>query len=175
MSFVSSKGNILCRLIKIELYKIFAIINRAIKGLHCISWTLRNKFRAISIKIHKLHSGKCIRKCCLQNVNHFVQDSMYWVKIFQYLLSDRSMRAAGTPNATGKQSPPKHWTCAVKGENKPSVRYKYTTVNILQNTHNRHPIACLPGKLWGVYCGFKVWSLFDVSHYIAVFSIVNFF
>ena len=37
MSFVSSKGNILCRLIKIELYKIFAIINRAIKGLHCIA------------------------------------------------------------------------------------------------------------------------------------------
>ena len=36
MSFVSSKGNILCRLINIELYKIFAIINRAIKGLHCI-------------------------------------------------------------------------------------------------------------------------------------------
>ena len=36
MSFVSSKGNILCRLIKIELYKIFTIINRAIKGLHCI-------------------------------------------------------------------------------------------------------------------------------------------
>ena len=33
MSFVSSKGNILCRLVKIELYKIFAIINRAIKGL----------------------------------------------------------------------------------------------------------------------------------------------
>ena len=38
MSFVSSKGNILCRLIKIELYKIFAIINRAIKGLHCIGF-----------------------------------------------------------------------------------------------------------------------------------------
>ena len=36
MSFVSSKGNTLCRFIKIELYKIFAIINRAIKGLHCI-------------------------------------------------------------------------------------------------------------------------------------------
>ena len=36
MSFVSSKGNILCRL-KIELYKIFAIINRAIKSLHCNS------------------------------------------------------------------------------------------------------------------------------------------
>ena len=33
---MSSKGNILCRLIKFELYKIFAIINRAIKGLHCI-------------------------------------------------------------------------------------------------------------------------------------------
>ena len=37
VSFVSSKGNILCRLIKIELFKIFAIINRAIKGLHCMS------------------------------------------------------------------------------------------------------------------------------------------
>ena len=36
MSFVSSKGNIFCRLSNIELYKIFAIINRAIKGLHCI-------------------------------------------------------------------------------------------------------------------------------------------
>ena len=36
MSFVSSKGNILCRLVNIELYKIFAIINRALKGLHCI-------------------------------------------------------------------------------------------------------------------------------------------
>ena len=35
MSFVSSKGNILCRLIKIELYKIFTIINCVIKGLHC--------------------------------------------------------------------------------------------------------------------------------------------
>ena len=35
VSFVSSKGNILCRLVKIELYKIFAMINRAIKGLHC--------------------------------------------------------------------------------------------------------------------------------------------
>ena len=43
MSFVSSKGNILCRLIKIELYKIFAIINRAIKGLHCISIYIRPK------------------------------------------------------------------------------------------------------------------------------------
>ena len=37
VSFVSSKGNILCRLIIIELYEIFAQINRAIKGLHCIS------------------------------------------------------------------------------------------------------------------------------------------
>ena len=36
VSFVSSNGNILCRLVKIELYKIFAIIIRAIKGLHCI-------------------------------------------------------------------------------------------------------------------------------------------
>ena len=36
MSFMSSKGNILCRLINLELYKIFAILNRAIKGLHCM-------------------------------------------------------------------------------------------------------------------------------------------
>ena len=36
MSFVSSKGNILCGLTNTELYKIFAILNRAIKGLHCI-------------------------------------------------------------------------------------------------------------------------------------------
>ena len=36
VSFVSSKGNILCRLVKIEPHKIFAIINRAIKGLHCM-------------------------------------------------------------------------------------------------------------------------------------------
>ena len=36
MSFVSSKDNILCRLINMELYEIFAMINRAIKGLHCI-------------------------------------------------------------------------------------------------------------------------------------------
>ena len=36
MSFVSSKGNILCKLINIDLYEILAIINRAIKGLHCI-------------------------------------------------------------------------------------------------------------------------------------------
>ena len=36
VSFVSSMDNILYRLINMELYKIFAIINRAIKGLHCI-------------------------------------------------------------------------------------------------------------------------------------------
>ena len=40
MSFVSSKGNILCRLIKIELYKIFAIINRAIKGSTVYVYTI---------------------------------------------------------------------------------------------------------------------------------------
>ena len=55
MSFVSSKGNIFCRLIKIELYKIFAIINRAIKGLHCTShyrfvWELNDTSSAASTK-----------------------------------------------------------------------------------------------------------------------------
>ena len=54
MSFLSSKGNILCRLIKIELYKIFAIINRAIKGLHCmnVSWLneLSSSVRALRMQ-----------------------------------------------------------------------------------------------------------------------------
>ena len=45
MFFVSSKGNILCRLVKIELYKIFAIINRAIKGLHCNSLWSGGRFK----------------------------------------------------------------------------------------------------------------------------------
>ena len=45
VSFVSSKGNIFCWLIKIELYKIFAIINRAIKGLHCNSYLLSSQSR----------------------------------------------------------------------------------------------------------------------------------
>ena len=61
MSFVSSKGNILCRLIKIELYKIFAIINRAIKGLHCItnlSFT-EGIFPAELLKLHKFYH--CIK------------------------------------------------------------------------------------------------------------------
>ena len=53
MSFVSSKGNILCRLIKIELYKIFAIINRAIKGLHCIYPNTKSCSKWISQNIHK--------------------------------------------------------------------------------------------------------------------------
>ena len=46
MSFVSSKGNILYRLINIELYKILAIINRAIKGLHCTPYSspLRTRY-----------------------------------------------------------------------------------------------------------------------------------
>ena len=51
MSFMSSKGNILCRLIKIELYKIFAIINRAIKGLHCTGFT-EYKFGCMCSVLH---------------------------------------------------------------------------------------------------------------------------
>ena len=52
MSFVSSKGNILCRLIKIELYKIFAIINRAIKGLHCTCWKPGSISLCVVMKYH---------------------------------------------------------------------------------------------------------------------------
>ena len=43
MSFVSSKDNILCRLINMELYKIFAITNRAIKGLHCTCYAVQRE------------------------------------------------------------------------------------------------------------------------------------
>ena len=55
VSFVSSKGNILCGLVKIELYKIFAIINRAIKGLHCmyILMMLASYF----LKYFSIHQG----------------------------------------------------------------------------------------------------------------------
>ena len=77
--FVSSKGNILCRLVKIELYKIFAIINRAIKGLHCtIIWTsagisligpLKANFSDILIEIQtfwfkKIRLKMLSVKCC---------------------------------------------------------------------------------------------------------------
>ena len=62
MSFVSSKGNIFCRLIKIELYKIFAIINRAIKGLHCIVRSLRGltqygRFGVCEVYVTQLKGG----------------------------------------------------------------------------------------------------------------------
>ena len=61
MSFVSSKGNILCRLIKIELYKIFAIINRAIKGLHC---------NDDNEKMHPHFTSQfCVPMRCMQTLN----------------------------------------------------------------------------------------------------------
>ena len=64
VSFVSSKGNILCRLINIELYKILAIINRAIKGLHCIlfnfdSTTYTNTLIQIQIRSTKYICWNC--------------------------------------------------------------------------------------------------------------------
>ena len=54
MSFVSSKGNILCRLINIELYKIFALINRAIKGLYCTLWHLCDGPFALKVDRHAI-------------------------------------------------------------------------------------------------------------------------
>ena len=59
----------MCRLIKIELYKIFTIINRAIKGLHCTSILIpvqvleesldKSMFSTTSLKYvfidHKMH------------------------------------------------------------------------------------------------------------------------
>ena len=59
MSFVSSKGNILCRLIKIELSKILTIINRVIKGLHC------NCTCHISLEIYMFLACNATSKMCL--------------------------------------------------------------------------------------------------------------
>ena len=47
MSFVSSKGNILCKLINMEPYKIFAIINRAINCKKNIHWNLFPHFGTV--------------------------------------------------------------------------------------------------------------------------------
>ena len=58
MSFVSSKGNILCRLINIELYKIFAIINRTIKDLHCIYIRESNWSPLVYIMVWRLIGAK---------------------------------------------------------------------------------------------------------------------
>ena len=71
MSFVSSKGNILCRLINIELYKIFAIINRVIKGspLYSHNTVARPKNNiAMSSPGSKLKSGHNIRRTILFSV-----------------------------------------------------------------------------------------------------------
>ena len=57
----SSKGNILCRLINIELYKIFAIINRAIKGLHCICMKSCCRSKKIIIHTQNWHLISCPR------------------------------------------------------------------------------------------------------------------
>ena len=71
MSFVSSKGNILCRLVKIELYEIFAIINRAIKGLHCtLVRTLHNTLATTKYFLAKVVNG-CEIKEVLQKTYKF--------------------------------------------------------------------------------------------------------
>ena len=33
--------------------------------------------------------------------------------------------------------------------------YSYDSINFLQNTRNRHPIAWHKGKIWGVFCVFE--------------------
>ena len=74
VSFVSSKGNILCRLIKIELYKIFAIINRAIKGLHCSQ----------GISSHVIHQVLLVYSIhCTRRVEHKSLCVLSWIiKLF---------------------------------------------------------------------------------------------
>ena len=79
VSFVSSKGNILCRLVKIELYKIFAIINRAIKGLHCTiicQWDLdrglKGVYNTLRPRQNGHHFADDIFKCILLNENAWI-------------------------------------------------------------------------------------------------------
>ena len=68
---MSSKGNILCRLIKIELYKIFAIINRAIKGLHCICEKIDRIIMAphcfFSFRDRQRNTGMISCRVCLED------------------------------------------------------------------------------------------------------------
>ena len=71
MSFVSSKGNILCRLIKIELYKIFAIINRAIKGLHC---NLLSVMLCDAVILYQTSANISIRPCFYQTESTWSMD-----------------------------------------------------------------------------------------------------
>ena len=63
---MSSKGNILCRLINVELYKIFAITNRTIKGLHCI------------------HISYHILEFVLQKKIRFTMEQLYMLPILYY-------------------------------------------------------------------------------------------
>ena len=94
MSFVSSKGNILCRLIKIELYKIFAIINRAIKsagctkiiqsntvetllkGLHCI--TLDNFSASGTLPLLKVMFMICVIGFVIESLHSFMCFGCIW-------------------------------------------------------------------------------------------------
>ena len=74
MSFLSSKGNILCRLIKIELYKIFAIINRAIKGLHCMNVSWLNELSS-SVRVLRMRG----------NTHTYLTTPSWWLRILRCL------------------------------------------------------------------------------------------
>ena len=78
MSFVSSKGNILCRLIKIELYKIFAIINRAIKGLHCIIWFEHYGYPQYFIQNHRW--GIFVLRSVISYSDFDISVALYWTQ-----------------------------------------------------------------------------------------------
>ena len=84
MSFVSSKVNILCRFINIELYKIFVIINRAIKGLHCST--------------NKGHPGDIFYSCYVL----FVPSKL--TRLQKWLLDDCQYRLP-TNSAAGRAQP----------------------------------------------------------------------
>ena len=95
----SSKGNILCRLIKIELYKIFAIINRAIKGLHCTFKIASYKWPAIERKsgfvviCRRLRHGEP-KKCCRRQFKMYFCDgkSLYFDENIAGLFSTVQLR-----------------------------------------------------------------------------------
>ena len=77
MSFVSSKDNILCRLINVELYEIFAIINRAIKGLHCIIY--RPTIGCLLLVFYR--KTNVIQRC--PTCAYFIQNEHFEMHIFK--------------------------------------------------------------------------------------------
>ena len=53
-----------------------------------------------------------------------------------------------------------------------TVQYHYNAVNFPNNPHNMHPIAFPWGQDMDVFCEYKFWFMFCLSHFSAVYNIV---